>query len=253
MQEDEAIDCRHFDHAAWLLISGELDDDACSAWKRHIAGCGECAGLLAARRRVLDVYDATGTVPEGALDLSRLPVPIRRQPMWGRPAIAIAAALLLVIAGVIAGRVTSRHQNGDALRDVQQRLNDLEVQLAMARMEQSTAAERLKAAAAGVMLVHRDPRIVESLLDALESDPSPNVRMAVVDALYTIDAPTRVRERFEPLLAAQDSPILQVALIELAADRRFVETLGALKRVVAEPGDEAVRHRAQWAIGVLSR
>jgi hypothetical protein len=127
------------------------------------------------------------------------------------------------------------------------------VQLAVARIDQPTAAERLKAAASGVALARREPRIIESLLDALEADPSPNVRMAVVEALFDIDSTARVEERFERLLSAQPSPILQIALIELAADRRLVQTIDVLERVAAAPGDEAVRQRARWALRVMAR
>jgi hypothetical protein len=252
MQDDEACDCRQFDEAAWLLISGELDDDARRAWQRHVAGCSACASLLAARRRLLDVYDGMVSVPEGALDVS-FPVPTRRLRASLAPASAIAAGLLLLIVGALAGRVTVKGGDGDTLRDVERRLNDLEVQLAVARIDRPTAAERLKAVAAGVALIPRDPLIIESLLDALETDPSPNVRMAAVDALHEIESTARLQVRFEALLAAQASPMLRIALIEMAADRRLVETVGALKRVAAEPGDQAVRDRAQWAIGVLTR
>jgi hypothetical protein len=253
MQEDDAIDCRRFDEAAWLLVSGELDDAARSAWQRHVAGCDGCAGLLAARRRVLDVYDATLPLPQAARDVSRLAVPARRGPSW-RPAAVVAAALLLLAVGALAGRATARSGgDGAALRDIRGRLSEIEVQLAVARVHRPSAAERLQATAAGVALVDRDPRIIESLLDALEADPSPNVRIAVVDALYQVESTTRVQERFDTLLAAQAWPVLRIALIELAADRRFVEALGSLRRLAIDPSDEAVRARAEWAVGVLTR
>jgi rRNA-processing protein FCF1 len=165
----------------------------------------------------------------------------------------IAASLLLLIVGAVAGRATLHTEgSGDVLRDLHRRLNDLEVQLAVSRIDQPTAAERLKAAAVDVALPYRDARIVESLLDALEADPSPNVRMAVITTLYNIEDTARLRERFDTLLAAQALPMLQIALIELAADRRLVESVGALRRMATEPGDDAVRQRARWAISVLS-
>lgn len=253
MQDDDAIDCRQFDQAVWLLISGELNDEARAAWERHVSGCDECARLLAARRRVLDVYDGLVPVPERPFDVSRLTPPPRRPREWRQPAMAVAAGLLLLLVGALAGRTTGRSEEGDALQDLQRRLNALEVQLAVARIERPTAAERLKATTAGIALVHRDPRIVDSLLDALGADPSPNVRMAIIDALYTLESTARVQERFDSLLAAQTSPMLRIALIELAADRRLVEAVGALERVAAESGDEAVRQRARWAVGVLNR
>ena len=253
MHPDDAVDCREFDESAWLLISGELDDSARNAWQRHLAGCGRCASLLAERRRVLDIYDGLVSVSARALDFSRGPAPARLQPPWRQPSVAVAAGLLLLIAGALTGRVMSRSAGDEAaLHDVERRLTDLEVQLAVARMNPPTAAERLQATAAGAVLVERDPRIIDSLLDALETDPSPNVRMAVVTALYEIESITRVEQRYETLLAAQRLPMLRIALIELAADRRLTHALSVLKRLAAAPGEEAVRERAQWAIGVLN-
>jgi hypothetical protein len=253
MQEDDVVDCGHFDEAAWLLISGELGAAARCAWQRHVATCDDCAGLLAARRRLLDVYDGTVALPEAAGKRSRLAMPAPRRPLW-QPAAAIAAGLLLLTVGALAGRATARSGgDADALHEVRARLTNIEVELAVARLHRPSAAERLQATAAGVALVERDPRIIESLLDALEADPSPNVRMAVVDALYHIESTSRVQERFENLLAAQASPVLRIALIELAADRRFVEALGTLRRLAMDPGDQAVRARAEWAVGVLTR
>jgi hypothetical protein len=251
MRDDESLVCRDFDEAAWLLISGELDVDARRAWHRHVAGCDECAGLLAVRRRVLDVYDGMVSIPEGALDVS-FAMPTRRPRVSLTPMMAVAAGLLLLTVGTFLGGVAMKGRDGDTLRDVHRRLSDLEVQLAVARLDQPTAAERLKAMASGVALIHRDPLIIDSLLDMLETDPSPNVRMAAIDALYKIESTTRVKVRFDSLLAAQASPMLRIALIEMAADRRLVEAIGALKRVAAEPGDNTVRERAQWAIGVLT-
>jgi hypothetical protein len=253
MQDDEVDDCRRFEEASWLLISGELDDVARAAWQQHVAGCGECADLLAARRRVLDVYDGLVPAPERPLDLSRTRLPTRRQPAWLRAMPAVAASVALLAIGALAGRALSPGGGqSDALRDVQRRLNEAEVQLAVARLDQPTAAERLRAAAAGIALVRRDPRIIDSFLEALEADPSPNVRMAIIEALYTLENTTRVEERFETLLAAQPSPLLRIALVELAADRRFVQAVGALERLAAAAEDDSVRQRARWALGILS-
>ncbi len=54
-------------------------------------------------------------------------------------------------------------------------------------VEMAVRDQRLMATTVGIALVHRAPRVIDSLLDALETDPSPNVRMTVVDARYDIE------------------------------------------------------------------
>ena len=109
MQGDDTFDCRQFDEAAWLLISGELDDDARRGWQRHVAGCGACAGVLAERRRVLDIYDGMASTPERGLAAS-LPVSTRRNHPSLQLALAIAAGLVLLIAGALGDRVLLKRE-----------------------------------------------------------------------------------------------------------------------------------------------
>jgi hypothetical protein len=139
------------------------------------------------------------------------------------------------------------------LHGVERRLDELEVRLALAQIDRPTAAERLKATTASVAIIDRDPRIVDSLVETLVSDPSPNVRMAAIDALYRAARVAPLQTRLGELLAAQDSSILRIALIELAADRKLKGTLDDLKREAAESHDATVRDRARWAITELTR
>jgi hypothetical protein len=242
MHSEHIIACERFDDAAWLLLSDELDDATRAAWERHLAGCAVCAAELADRRRVLDLYD--GLAPAVAPGVERL-APTTRSATWRRPLLALAAGLLLVAGGALGGLLLTA-------REMERRLSELEVRLAVARIDGPAAAERLDATTAGAALVNRDPRILISLLDALEDDPSPNVRMAAIDALYEARATAPIEARFPVLLEAQASPIVRIALIELAADRRLAGTIDALRRTAAQASDETVRQRARWAIAALT-
>jgi hypothetical protein len=184
---------------------------------------------------VLDLYD--GLAPEVAADAGASPPRRRGADVGSRPALAAAAVLLLALGGWV-GRWTAS--------------SDLERQLALARIGQPSAAERLQAAVASAAWLDREPLVLESLLDLLERDPSPNVRMAVVEALYRGGRPEPVEERFGRLLAAQDSPLLKIALIELAADRGLRGALDHLRPLADASADEVVRERARWAVGILS-
>jgi hypothetical protein len=238
MHSDESPACERFDEAAWLLLSDELEVADRAAWERHLTGCDACAGLLAGRRRTLDLYD--GLVPDPAPTIPMTAGTGSRPAVaaWRRPVLAIAAGLLLLAAGAFV---------------MERRVRDLEVQLAVSRIDRPATAERLQGATAGGALVNRDPRILASLLDALEADPSPNVRLAAIDALYAARSTAPIEARFPALFAAQGSPILRIALIELAADRRLAGTVGELRRVATDSPDEAVRQRARWAIAALTQ
>lgn len=254
METETPGDCVRFESASWLLISGEAEGASLAFTERHAATCPDCARLLSRRRHFLDVYD--GLVPEvkGTLDTPRPVVPKRRPTALQRPAPAIAAAMILLLVGGLVGFLQGRHGLAlGTLQGVERRLDELEVRLAVAQIDRPTAAERLKATTASVAIIDRDPRVVDSLVEALVSDPSPNVRMAAIDALYRAARVAPLQTRLGELLAAQDSSILRIALIELAADRKLKGALDDLRREAAESHDPAVRDRAQWAITELTR
>jgi hypothetical protein len=89
-------------------------------------------------------------------------------------------------------------------------------------------------------------------LYAAGHDSNVNVRLAAVDALDRYAADPNVRRALAATLAAQDSPLVQVAVIDLAVKSKDRDCASALRRLASLPeADEAVRQRAQWAIGKL--
>jgi hypothetical protein len=110
--------------------------------------------------------------------------------------------------------------------------------------------DRTELRLAGVMLTAQgDPEDAvpaEALLDLLERDPSVPVRLAAVDALYLYGRQPRVRERLAAALARQQSPRVQLALIDLLAGLRERAALEALRKLLRGPGlTPEVRDRAQ--------
>jgi hypothetical protein len=94
-----------------------------------------------------------------------------------------------------------------------------------------------------------DPQVEQALLYAAGHDSNVNVRLSAVDALEKYAADPNVRRVLcRPPCLSQDSPLAQVALIDLVVkskDRDCASVAAAPRR---PPGsDEAVRQRAQWA------
>ncbi|MEN6312173.1 MAG: HEAT repeat domain-containing protein, partial [Acidobacteriota bacterium] len=71
-----------------------------------------------------------------------------------------------------------------------------------------------------------------ALITTLNTDSSPNVRLAAVEALYLFRNQPGVRNNLTRSLAGQDSPLVQVALIELLVEIRESRAAAALKALV---------------------
>jgi HEAT repeat protein len=75
-------------------------------------------------------------------------------------------------------------------------------------------------------------KTLAALVNTLDTDPNPNVRLAAVEALYLFRNQPGVKESLVESLAVQDSPLVQVALIDLLVEIREQRAAEALKALV---------------------
>jgi HEAT repeat protein len=97
-----------------------------------------------------------------------------------------------------------------------------------------------------------DYKTLAALVSTLNSDPSPNVRLAAVEALYLFRNQPGVKESLVESLAAQSSPLVQVALIDLLVEIREQRASEALKTLIKnEKLDPDVKKLAEQGIKQL--
>jgi HEAT repeat protein len=83
----------------------------------------------------------------------------------------------------------------------------------------------------------------------LRRDPNVNVRLAAVDALKRFSNDQTVRANLATSLSANDSPLVQIALIEALVDLRDRSAAPAIRKLGAsENVDQLVRERARLAL-----
>jgi len=128
---------------------------------------------------------------------------------------AIAATLLV---GVVAGSELSRRRGADELAGLRDDVRSLRETVAIALLDDRSASERLRGVSYGRELSASDDRVAAALLDTLRNDPNVNVRLAALEALRPRAARPDDRPRLVAAVARQDSPLVQLSLIELLLD-----------------------------------
>jgi hypothetical protein len=119
-------------------------------------------------------------------------------------------------------------------------LRALRQDVALSMMQQTSASARLQGVSDGASLSRRDPEVLEALLETVATDPSPNVRLAAVDALAGRAGEPDVQRRLGTALFEEESPLVQIALADalLSADeaeaRRIVAPLASRPGVARE-------------------
>lgn len=173
-----------------------------------------------------------------------------------RPALQIAAGLVLLAGGFAAGRAWPSAPARTELADLREELRDMRQMMTLTLLQQQSASERLRGVSWSAQVDRPAAPVLDALLDTLANDPNVNVRLASIEALTTFAQDARVRRGLVDALAParQDSPLVQLALIDALVQMKEQRSLAALKTLAAdEHVNESVRRRASWGADALGR
>src|SRR4029079_19078860 len=112
------------------------------------------------------------------------PLAFRRQRPVRRRIYQLGYGLAALLAGVVVGvlfRPADNHR--EEVGEMRGELRALHQEVALSMLQQTSASARLQGVSVGAQMARQDPQVLAALLETLATDPSPNVRLAAVDAL----------------------------------------------------------------------
>ena len=256
----------------------------------HLPGCHSCQQQLR-ELRVLsaDLDGAMSEVPGTALRANfmamleqqkqllkpvaiAVPVPvatpvIERAPakvisMWPTALasnwVRIAASIVLVAAGVFLGRQFpwGSQASNPVATAAPAASRPAPAALAAALSGDSghavSASSRIALVTNSTKTAEPDDATVQVLLNTLNFDPNPNVRLAACEALYRLRDAPGVREGLASSLPIQTDPNVQIALIDMVVSLRVHHAVPQLQRLAKRPDAlPVVRAQAEAGIGKL--
>ena len=255
-------------------LTGDLDPKAKAEFDPHIAACAACGEEL---RRLSEVWTKLGVLPaeqpsaglrdrfyvmleaykdglaaEPAKTSPRPKLSFSLQRLWARrPALQFAAAAVLVIAGLAGGYALSR--SGGRVSRLSKEVDSMRRMMAVSLLQQSSSSERLRGVSFTSQLKEPGQGTLTALLQALDTDPNVNVRLAAADALYLFASFPEVKEGLLKSLARQESPLVQSALIDLLVASRELRAVEALKTLIGgEKLRPEIKKKAELGIQQLS-
>jgi anti-sigma factor RsiW len=172
-----------------------------------------------------------------------------RSPL-GAAAWSVALLVIGVLIGTRVDHASPSHPN--ELASMHAELTSMRQLVALSMLQQQSASERLQGVSWSGREAHLDPQIQSALLRTLRYDGSVDVRLAALDALSRHAAQPQIRKGIGDALQEQQSPLVQVALIDQLAEWRDPDAAQRLRNFQQTPNlNPAVRQRAEWAIGKL--
>lgn len=265
--------CEEFREKLPDVLTGDLPPRAKAEFDTHLAACAACGEEL---HKVSEIWAKLGVLPveqpspvvrdrfyamlesyqDGLRAEDTVASPRRRRavPFGGfwmrRPAFQLASTIILLAFGLGAGFLLSR-ANGKTSR-LSGEVESMRQALSASLLTRPSPSDRIQGVNTSARLKQPDPTTLGMLLRTLDEDPSLNVRLAAVDALYLFSGQPGVREGIVASLSKQTSPILQVALIDLLVEIREMRAAAALKSLVGnDKSAPEVRKRAELGIKEL--
>lgn len=153
-----------------------------------------------------------------------------------------AAAVVLVLVGVLVGRTYTQEEQIDKLSD------DL-----YAMLEQKSTSQRIKAVNMSHDMDTPSDGILDALINTMNTDKSSNVRLAAVTALEKFTTDEKVINAFINSLGVQEDPTVTIALINILASIKEQNAIKPLEQLLNdEKHMQFVKDEAQVGIFKLT-
>lgn len=255
-------------------LQGSLNADQHRNVEAHLEQCSDCSEEVALWRKLsllpteqpspasrarfeamLQAYQAGSSNQPAGNSESRKSASAWNVFHWLRSPLGAAAwGIALLVIGLYAGlRLAGPKPPSPDIAEIQKELESTKQLVVLSMLQQQSASARLEGVNWSTRDQQLDPKVLSALLRTLRYDQSVDVRLAALDALSRHSAQPQVRSSVVSSLQEQQSPLVQVALIDQLVEWHDREAKPHLEQLRQSPNlNPTVRQRADWAISKLN-
>jgi Predicted transmembrane transcriptional regulator (anti-sigma factor) len=277
------MNCTEFQDRFAELLDGRLAESDTAAVRAHLASCPQCQREYASLAQTLSALDNLPTpAPSPRLRANfyamleeeknsatsiRAAVARRqrasRASLW-RWILSPAAALALALAGFYTGThyatpaatpapvVTTDAETKREIAELRAQVDKMGQAFVASLLQQQSTNERLHAVLTKIDQKNPDQKDLAALVGALALDPSVNVRLSALDALYPHAESELVRNGVLASLPREQNPLVQVAMIDFLVAARERNATPELQKLAHNQAiDAAVRDAAKRGLAQL--
>ena len=166
----------------------------------------------------------------------------------------LGLAAVIFLMGLLAGNLLTPFQDyREQMADLSQEVSEMRKIMMLSLLDARSPSERLKAVNISSEITSADQRIVEALLKTLHNDPNVNVRLASIEALLHHAENPEARKGLVDALTSRQSPQVLVALADAMLALQENRSIDDLRRLLKRQElDTTVRNKLLNTIAGLS-
>jgi hypothetical protein len=273
------MQCKQVREQSADYVTGHIDEPAGLQLQQHLIVCGRCRAEIDELKTMWGTLGSIRIVEPSPEMRPRFQIMLEAyqhgleqsatKDWWAdvnswlsrwwphRPLVQLVLSFGLLILGVTIGwqfhsLSPTRTQSNSEATELRRELAQMRQLIALSLMQQQSASERLKGVNWSYQLQQPGGEVLKALLDTLIHDTNVNVRLATVDALRQFGNQAGVRRGVIEAMGREESPMVQLALIDLAVDLREKGSIDTLRQLTQKDSiDGAVRMRAQRGLAEL--
>lgn len=227
------MQCKHISLVLIDFIDKKLDNEQTNLIKTHLESCQSCQSelehllLVVNDLQLIKEEKPSEKMRESFLNnLKNEKLRLKNQEVnsnasskkvWlYNPLSQIAAGLVILITGTFLGMLLSKpQQNTIEVAKLQSEMDQVKQLLVLAKLDQPSASQRIMATNYTQEMARPDDKILNALIETMNTDENVNVRMASIYALSKFTNEKSVRDALVSSLKKQEDALLQITLINI--------------------------------------
>jgi hypothetical protein len=246
--------CEDADAAMLDYLDKTLDEKKLREIENHLETCERCLDDFRDSQKVLkDISEEQMEIPDESVKINfyhmlhseikknekNSPVIINKTIIhwYNNFSYRIAAGIALLIGGTFLGMIMHSQLFNTAsspeFKQLQSEVTDLKKSAMFTMLKETSSSDRIQAVSYADRIENPDEKVIEVLIQTLNTDKNVNVRMAAAYALSKFADQRSVCDSLVNSLTKQSDPILQVTLINILVERKEKSALMPIQKIIA--------------------